>query len=219
MTAQPAATEKIRVVLADDHPIVLNGLEQLLQLEADFEVAGRCLDGETTLAVVRELKPEVLILDVRMPGKDGLDVLRALRREGSTTRIVILTAAIDDRQILEAVTLGIDGIVLKEAAPRVLVDAIRKVHGGGQWLEPDLVVRLAQSLTTRKEAPDPRDVLTPRELQIVRMVAEGLRNKEIAERLGITEGTVKIHLHAIYEKLSVDGRLRLTLYAHQHGLA
>lgn len=209
----------ITLVLADDHPIVLHGLEQLFRLEPDLQVVARCLEADEAIRAVREHTPDLLVLDIRMPGKDGLDVLRELSRTRSTTRVLLLTAAIDEDEVVEAVRLGARGIVLKEMAPQRLVQAIRQVHAGELVVDNRTVVRALEKVV-RRETGTRRlaSVLTPRELEIVRMVASGLRNKEIASRLTISEGTVKIHLHNTYEKLKVDGRLELMLFAQDHGL-
>lgn len=207
------------LVLADDHPIVLDGLEQLFQLEEGLEVVARCRDGEETLQAVRSLAPDVLVLDVRMPGGDGIEVLRALEGEGLATRVVLLTAGLEDEQLLDAIRAGARGVVLKDMAPQLLVEAVRTVLGGGQWLEKGLGGRALTRLLQRERGlAEAARHLTPRELEIVRMVARGLRNRAIADRLYITEGTVKVHLHNIYEKLGVDGRVELTLYAQEKGL-
>jgi DNA-binding NarL/FixJ family response regulator len=208
-----------RLVLADDHPIVLDGLEQLFRLEPDFEVVARCRDGDETLRAVREERPDLLLLDIKMPGKDGLAVLQAIREEGLPTRVVLLTAALGEEQLVEAVRLGVRGVVLKETAPRILVKALREVQAGGQWLEAGLVSRALRKLVHREtEVREAEKLLTPRELEIVRMAGSGLRNRDIAERLFITEGTVKIHFHNIYQKLRITGRLELALYARDKGL-
>ena len=209
----------IGLVLADDHPIVLDELEQLFRLEQDFKVLARCRDGEETLQAVRKYRPDVLILDMRMPGKSGLAVLREMKREKLPTRVVLLTAAIDENEALEAIRLRVSGVVLKEMAPQLLVKCVRKVHAGGQWFEKRSFARALETLLQREAgARQIAGVLTPREMEIVRLVASGLHNKEIAGNLLISEGTVKIHLHHIYEKLHVDGRLELTLYAQHKGL-
>ena len=207
------------LVLADDHPIVLDGLEQLFRLEAGLDVVARCRDGEETLQAVRSLAPDVLVLDVRMPGGDGLAVLHTLEEEGLPTRVVLLTAGLEDEQLLEAIRAGARGVVLKDMAPQLLVEAVRTVLGGGQWLEKGLGGRALTRLLQRERGlAEAARHLTPRELEIVRMVASGLRNRAIAARLYITEGTVKVHLHNIYEKLGVDGRVELTLYPQEKGL-
>lgn len=207
------------LVLADDHPIVLDALEQLFRLEDGLEVVGRCRDGDETLQAVRTLAPDVLVLDVRMPGPDGLDVLRTLEAERHATRVVLLTAELEDDQLLEAIRAGARGVVLKDMAPQLLVEAVRTVLGGGQWLEKGLGGRALTKLLQRERGlKEATRHLTPREMEILRMVAQGLRNRAIAERVHITEGTVKVHLHNIYEKLGVDGRVELTLYAQEKGL-
>jgi len=209
----------IRVVIADDHPIVLEGLAQLFALEKDFEVVERCHDGEEALDAVERLNPDVLVLDVRMPKIDGLGVLRELAARKSPTRVVLLTAEITDDEVLDAVRLGVSSIVLKEKASQTLLQAARAASRGEQQLD-DRSVRRALDHLLRREAgvAAARRVLTSRELEIVRMLAAGLRNKQIAEKLSITEGTVKIHLHSIYGKLGVSGRVELMIYAREHAL-
>lgn len=209
----------IRLILADDHPIVLDGLEQLFRLEQDFEVVARCRDGEETLRALRVHRPDVVVLDIRMPRGDGLDVLRAIEAGGLLTRVVLLTAALGEDQLVEALRLGVGGVVLKEMAPQLLVEAIREVHAGRRWLDKGSMDRALGRLLQREEgSQEAAETLTPRELEIVRMVASGLRNRAIAEKLFISEGTVKIHLHNIYQKIAVDGRLELAVYAQRKGL-
>jgi two-component system, NarL family, nitrate/nitrite response regulator NarL len=210
---------RIRIVLADDHPIVLDGLEQLFKLEPEFEVVSRTSTAEGAVRAVDEHRPDVLVLDLAMPGNDGLWALGQLAPLGLPTRIVLLTAHVDEAKLLEAVRLGVSGVVLKEMAPRLLVECVRKVHAGEKWLEKQSVARAMDRMLRREsEVERLSRLLTPRELEIVRLVNEGLRNREIAERVSITEGTVKIHLHHIYEKLDVTGRAQLILYASRHGL-
>lgn len=209
----------IRLLLADDHPIVLDGLEQLFRLEADFEVVARCRDGEETLRALEVHRPDVVVLDIRMPRGDGLDVLRAIEAGGLLTRVVLLTAALGEDQLVEALRRGVGGVVLKEMAPQLLVEAIREVHAGRRWLDKGSMDRALGRLLQREESSqEAAEILTPRELEIVRMVASGLRNRAIAEKLFISEGTVKIHLHNIYQKIEVDGRLELAVYAQRKGL-
>ena len=210
----------ITLVLADDHRIFLDGLEEIFRRESDFRVLASCLDGEAALQAVRQYKPDVLILDLSMPGMDGMAALREMQKENLPTRVVILTAALDEDEVLEAIRLGVYGVVLKEMAPRLLIQCIRKVAAGEQWLEKRSVSLALEKLLKREAAT--RQIartLTPREIEIVRMVAEGLRNKVIAERLYVSEGTIKVHLHHIYEKLKVNSRLQLARYARDQGLA
>jgi DNA-binding NarL/FixJ family response regulator len=208
----------IRVVLVDDHQIVLHGLQRLFERQADFTVVASCSDGASAVAAVAQHEPDVLVLDLRMPGQSGLDVLRALAGKHERCRRVLLTAAIRDEEVMEAVKLGVMGLVLKESSPEVLLECVRAVHEGKQWIARDTVTRAFQSVLARESPEKSPDALTPREVEIVRMVSQGLRNKAIAERLSISEGTVKVHLHNIYEKMGVDGRLELVLVSQQKGL-
>jgi two-component system, NarL family, nitrate/nitrite response regulator NarL len=209
----------IRLVLADDHPIVLDGLETLFRLEPDFEVAARCVSGEETVVAVRRHRPDVLVLDIHMPRKDGLAVLRDLQHDKLPTKVVLLAAVLEEEEVLEALRLGVRGMVLKELAPQMVVQCVRKVHAGEQWLEKHAVTRVVDSLLRREAGErEAANVLTPREIEMVGMVARGLRNKEMSKRLAISEGTVKIHLHHIYRKLKVENRVELILYAQSKRL-
>lgn len=209
----------IRLIVADDHPLILGGLESLFALESDFETLEACTDGVGALDAVRRLLPDVAVLDVRMPGMGGLEVARAIRGEKLPTRLVLLTGELDDEEMIEAVRLEVHGIVLKEMASKFLVQCVRKVHAGGQWIERH-TAKQALELMLRREtgAREAAAALTSRERDLVRMVAGGLRNREIAVKLFISEGTVKVHLHNIYEKLNIDGRMALLRYAREKGL-
>ncbi len=218
--AVPTANETIRVILADDHPLVLNGLYHLLREHADFEVLERCSSGTEALSAVQRNRPDVLVLDLLMPGMDGLAVARELAREGNSPKIVLLTAQLHEDQLIEALQLGINGFVLKEMATKLLVECLRRVHGGGQWLEKDSASRAMAKLVKREaKGREIATLLTPREIEVVRMVAKGLTNKEIGAQLFIADGTVKIHLHNIYEKLSINRRAELVRFAEEYGLS
>jgi DNA-binding NarL/FixJ family response regulator len=209
----------IRLILADDHPPILQGLTLLLGQEPDFEVLAGCRNGEETLQAVCQFQPDVLILDILMPGKDGLAVLRELRQLKLPTRVILLTAAIDEDNLLEAMRLGVGGVVLKEMAVPLLIQCVRKVSAGDQWLERQSIGRAMEKMLRREAGTrEVAQLLTSRELEIVRLAASGLRNKEIASKLAISEGTVKIHLHRSYEKLHVDSRIALLRYAQTKGL-
>ena len=211
--------KRIRLVLADDHPIVLDGLEQLFSTEADLEVVARATSAEGAVRALEEFRPDVLVLDLAMPGHDGIWVMEQAAARKLQARIVLLTAHVDEQNLLDAVRLNVAGVVLKEMAPRLLVECVRKVHAGEKWLEKHSVARAMDRMVKREdEIQRLSRLLTPREMEIVRLAAEGLRNKEIADRLTITEGTVKIHLHHIYEKLGVTGRPQLILYATRQGI-
>jgi two-component system, NarL family, nitrate/nitrite response regulator NarL len=210
----------IRLVLADDHPFILDALEGLFRLEEDVEIVARCSDGVEAIEAVGKHDPDIIILDMRMPGADGLAVMRALREMGSRTQVILLAGAVADWELVECLRLGVRGVVLKEMAPAKLVQCVRRVYAGHVWVEKQSITE-AVDLVLRREAGG-RELagqLTRREVEIVHLVAAGLRNKEIARRLTVTEGTVKVHLHNIYAKLGVDGRMELLTYARERGLA
>ena len=210
---------RIRLVLVDDHPIVLRGLQQLLAQSDDCEVVASCADADSGFAAVRRYKPDVLLLDLRMPHRDGLALLRELSAAAIPCLTIVLTAAIDNAQVSEAVKLGARGLVLKDSPPDTVIECVRRVHAGEESFDlPSVTRALTATMQRESAARDALTVLTQREVEIVQMVAQGLRNRAIAARLSISEGTVKVHLHNVYEKLRVDGRLGLTLYAQQHGL-
>lgn len=208
--APRSSQECITVVIADDHPIVLAGLESLLQREGDMRVVARCTDGVEAIRAVVKHRPDVLILDLRMPRTDGVAALEQMSKQDLETRVVLLAAVVEDDQLLKAIRLGVRGVVLKEMAAQFLVDCVREVHAGRQWFDQrtlgDAIEKFVRRETAAKEISA---VLSRRELDVARAVVGGLRNREIAEKLGIAEGTVKLHLHTIYAKLNVDGRTAL----------
>ncbi len=209
----------IRVVVADNHPVVLRGLENLLAAEGDFKVVAQCKNAEETLQAVRAYRPDVLVLDVRMPGKDGLAVVRELKAEKISTRVVLLVAELNDEELLEATRLGVNGVVLKEMDLRLLVQCIRKVHAGEPWIERSSAARVFDKLLRREAGMrEMAQLLTPREIEIVRMVGSGLRNRTIADTIHIGEGTVKTHLHNVFEKLRLGSRAELIGYCNEKGI-
>ena len=211
-----SADTPIRVVLADDHPIVLGGLVQLLSVEPDITVVARCTNGNEALAAIAREHPQVVIADLTMPGRSGIDLLRELRAMRSPARLILLTARIEHEQVLEALKLGVAGVILKESAPLQILDSIRRVAAGGQWIDPVISSRTLEGVLRRQSGVrKAAAVLTAREIEVVRLVARGLRNKEIADQLSITEGTVKAHLRTIFEKLGIDSRMKLIVYARE----
>ena len=209
----------IRLVLADDHPLILDALANLLRAEDGFEIVAACLSGAEALKAVRRHRPDVLILDLRMPDLSGLDVLRAMAGEDLPTRTILLTAAIEESEMLEALRLGVCGLLLKEMASASVAQCVRVVHAGERWLEKRSAARMLDKLARREGgAREAAALLTARELEIVTLIGRGLRNKEIASRLSIREQTVKVHLSHIYAKLGVEGRLALLRYAEDKGL-
>jgi DNA-binding NarL/FixJ family response regulator len=231
-TAQiPGLTEKkkttVRIVIADDHPIVRDGLKKLLLLEDDFDIVGEAGDGREVLEKVHELDPDVLLLDLRMPNLDGLATLQALQQSSKRTRVIVLTASEDKNEFVQAMKLGCSGIVLKQTAPDLIVKSIRKVNAGEIWLDSHTTAAVMRQFSTGFEANGTstvngktreRSPLSTREREIVALVAQGYKNKEMAEKMFISEQTVKNHLHNIFDKLGVSDRLELALYAIHKGL-
>lgn len=201
-----------RVLLADDHPMIQTALEALLR-GTGLEIVGMAGTVESTLREVERLQPDLLLLDLQMPGGSGMDVLRNVRAGGSGMRVVLLTAAIDDSALLEAKALKVDGMVLKNSDPAYLIDCIDRVRIGRSWIDPELAERARQ--LAHRSPQGKRHALAPRELQVIGLVRRGLRNREIAEQLGVKEGTVKAYLHAIFDKLGVSSRTELATRADE----
>jgi two-component system nitrate/nitrite response regulator NarL len=218
VTSPSKVKSKIDVVLADSYPILLDGMEHLLTAQADLRVVARCADGEQAMRAVRQHRPDVLVSDFRLPGKNGLLILQDLAKEELQTHVVLLAERIYADEMLEAVRLGAKGILLKEMSGSLLVRCIRKVYAGQTWLETRSAGRAVEQLLHRDAGGrEAALVLTPRELEVLRAVSTGVRNRDVAARLNITEGTVKIHLHNIYEKVNVKGRLELILRSIDRG--
>src|SRR5918998_657298 len=206
-----AGSPAMRVILADDHPVFLGGLRALIQTDPMFQVVATCPDGTTALQTILELRPDLAVLDVSMPGCTGVDVLTELGNRGLRTRVILLTASAGDHQIVEAVERGEYGLMLKDAAADTLLECMRSVSAGRRWLPSDLVeASLGREKAKHARTNQVETVLTAREREIVSLVAEGRSNKEIARHLGVSDGTVKIHLHNIYRKLDVGNRTALT---------
>ncbi len=209
----------IRLVLADDHPVILDGLESLFHLHDDFKILARCGTGDETLAAVRKHKPDILVLDIQMPGKNAFDVVREMQRLKLATRVVLLTAKLEESDALESARQGVAGVLTKDMASKLLVQCIRKVHAGEKFLEHRSFGEALETMVRHES--DERQIaklLSPREIEIVRLLASGLSNKAIGKQLFISEGTVKSHLHNIFEKLHIQSRLALSLYARDMGL-
>ncbi len=211
----------IDILIADDHPIFRDGLRRLLEAEPGLRVIGEASDGAETVLKARQLKPDILLLDLAMPRMPGLEVLREMSRGASAVRIIILTAAIEKRQIVEALHLGARGVVLKESATQLLMKSIHAVMNGQYWVGHEAISDLVEYLRERISTgePQPRKFgVTKRELQIISTVVSGCSNKEIAEKFSLSEDTVKHHLTSIFNKLGVSSRLELALFAINHQL-
>ncbi len=214
------AKQTIRVLMADDHVIFRDGLRKLLATEDDIKIVGEASNGGDCIKMLAKLKPDILLLDLRMPDKDGLAVLEEVNFDQLRTRVVVLTAAEDDRDVVRAMRLGARAVVLKQSATELLVKSIRKVQGGEIWLDNRMTAEVMKAFSKSADGGPRREkpLLSDREKEIVQLVAQGYRNKEIGERLFISEQTVKNHLHNIFDKLGVSDRLELALYAIHHRL-
>lgn len=209
---------KTRLLIADDHPIVLDGIEALFR-DADFAIVASCRNGEEVLSALPEAIPDMLILDIQMPKLTGLSVLRKLRSAADPIPVILLTASLSNLEALEAIQLGVNGLILKETAPRELLQIAQLVRSGERWLDPEATKRaLSQAMAERQMDYHAQGALTRRETDLTRLVSRGLRNKEIAAQLEISEGTVKMHLHRIYEKLGVSSRTELVIFARDHDI-
>jgi two-component system nitrate/nitrite response regulator NarL len=218
---QPAYRQAgVRIVIADDHRLLREALRGLLEGQPDLSVVGEAADADEALELTRQLKPDILLLDLAMPGRSGLETLEAIRASSYPTRVILLTAAIDRSDIVIALRLGARGLVLKESGSEVLLAAIRGVHAGQYWVGRDSVsdvLRVLGDLIHSSVDGRPNDFgLTPRELEIISAVVAACGNKEIAQKFAISEKTVKHHLTNIYNKLGVSNRLELAMFALHH---
>jgi len=215
----------IGVLIVDDQPLVRAGLRMILEVEPDIDIVGEAADGNEAVTVAGETKPDVILMDVRMPHLDGLEATRRIvgsRRNGS--RVLILTTFDRDAYVYEALLAGASGFVLKDIAPEQLVDAIRVIANGEALLSPTVTRRLIEEFVRRPPddaRPTPRELeqLTPREAEILRLVARGLSNAEIAAQAFVSEPTVKTHVARILMKLGLRDRVQVVVFAYEHGLA
>jgi DNA-binding NarL/FixJ family response regulator len=211
-------TELITVSLADDHPIVLRGLAEVLANEPDFVVVSSSRDGDEALIAIRNHRPRIAVIDIQMPSIDGLQVLTRLKEEALPTRGVLLTAGLTDAQLFDALVAGAAGIVLKDLVEAALIECLREVAQGKQWFAPTLVgPALAREARRRQKWRRLSPTLTPRETEIIHYVAQGRSNKNIAHKISISEGTLKLHLNHIFRKLEVSSRSELVELAFAQG--
>ena len=199
-----------RVLLAEDDPLTLAGIEILLD-KTNFDIVATVGNGPAALDALPSARPDMLILDNGMPERTGLDVLRTLRNRGDNRPVVLLTGGINDLASREAMQLGVNGIVIKSTAPRDLVTCLDVVSQGRRWLDQEVMQRAMDLAMSPDAVRDPMEILSSRERAVATLVQRGLRNKEIADELGLTEGTVKVHLHKVFEKLSIRSRAELIL--------
>jgi DNA-binding NarL/FixJ family response regulator len=207
----------ITLAMADDHPIVLDGLEYLFRRETGFEIVARCENAEEAVRAVAEKKPDILLLDIRMPGKDGVWVLEQISG-GYSTQVILLTAGAEAAQIAKALKLGARGVVLKQRTTRDLLACIREVRAGKRWIDDDVLKQIVHLVTDPNGRQRSGVTFTRREFEIIQLVARGLRNRDIARKASVAEETVKTHLRSIFRKLSLSTRTELAIWAKENGL-
>ncbi len=208
----------IGIVLAEHHPIVIEGLKGLIEGEPDMNIVAACSTGAEALEALRDKRADVLLASLDLPDMSGLDLLRTLRLEELDTRCVLFVGSIGDEDAAEAMRQRVEGILLKEMPTRLVLQCIRKVHDGGRWVETQSMTRVVDRLQAQQNGRGEfLDRLSPREQEVTRLVMSGLNNKDIAATLSLSVGTIKIHLHNIYEKLGLRSRLQLAAYAREKG--
>ncbi len=211
--------EMIRILIADDYPLVRDSLRALIETEPGMEVVGEAADGIEAVFKTRSLHPDVILLDLVMPRQGGIEAIGEIKRENPEARILVLTSFSEDDKVFPAIKAGAQGYLLKDSSPQQLLEAIRDVYRGQSSLHPTIARRLINELQRPPDLPPTKEPLSEREMEILRLVARGLTNQEIAEELVISERTVRTHVSHILEKLHLANRTQAALYAHREGLA
>ncbi len=212
---------KIKVLIADDHVMVRQGLAQILELENDITVISQASNGEDAVKLALERKPDVILMDINMPGTNGLQAIKELKQKNSAFKIIVLTIHQDREYLIKTIQMGAEGYVLKDAEPSVLIDAIRNVYNGQTYIQPNMTTELVKEfnrVTLREKNSYVKNKLTSREIEVLDLIAEGMINKEIAKHLYISEKTVKNHVSNIFKKLNVSDRTQAAIYALKHNL-
>ena len=212
-------TERIRILIADDHAVVRHGLRALIATEPDLELVGEAADGVEAVELTAQLRPDVILMDMAMPRKTGLEAIYDIKRDDPQARVLVLTSFAEDDHIFPAIKAGATGYLLKDAAPRELLQAIRDVERGEVSLHPTIARKLVGELKRPPDLPPAEEQLTEREVQVLGLVARGLSNQEIADQLVIGERTVRTHVSNILGKLHLANRTQAALYAQREGLA
>jgi NarL family two-component system response regulator LiaR len=212
-------TAPIRVLIADDHAILRKGIRALLSTEPDIEVVGETADGLETVAQAQALRPDVILMDLVMPEMDGIEATRLITSEQPGARILVLTSFAADDKVFPAIKAGALGYILKDSGPAELVQAIHQVHQGQPSLEPSIALKVLQELSHPTQRPPTPDPLSEREMEVLRLLAQGKSNREIAEQLVIAELTVRTHVSNILGKLHLASRTQAALFALKEGLA
>lgn len=210
--------EKIQIVIADDHPIVRRGLRTVIRTQPDMELVGEAGDGAQAVRLVLDLQPDIVIMDLQMPVLDGMSAIRELNQPGVKTRVLVLTSFPDDDLVISAIKAGATGFLLKDSSPKDLLDSIRRVHQGESALHPSIAMKVLMEIKNPSR-PDPMtEPLTPRELQVLSLLALGMSNAEIGEQLSVSTRTVSTHVRAILDKLHLNNRTQAALFAQGKGL-
>ncbi|MFP4436629.1 MAG: response regulator [Chloroflexaceae bacterium] len=212
-------TDTIRILIADDHAVVREGLRTLLQRIPEFTLVGEAANGEEAIRQVAALQPDVILLDLKMPRKDGVTAIKEMKREQTNVRILVLTSFDDDDSVFSAIKAGAQGYLLKDSLPEQLIQAIRDVHNGESALHPTIARKVLREINRPPDLPPAEHPLTERELEVLQLVAQGMTNQEIAGRLVIGERTVATHVRNILSKLHLASRTQAALYAIRTGLA
>jgi NarL family two-component system response regulator LiaR len=212
-------SEAIRVIIADDHELVREGMRALLDPKPEIEVVGEAKDGEEAVALARTHQPDVILLDLVMPRKSGVEAITEITQENPEARILVITSFSDDEKVYHAVKAGALGYLLKDSSPQELMQAIYDVYQGKMSLHPDIALKLIHELNKPSDLPPTDDPLTEREVEVLGLVAQGLPNEDIAERLVISERTVGAHVSNILGKLHLANRTQAALYALRKGIA
>ncbi len=212
---------KISVLIADDHSLIRQGLKQILELENDITVVAQAANGNEAVKLARDLKPDVVLMDINMPEANGLQAIKEIKQEKMTSKIIVLTIHEDREYLFKTLQMGAEGYVLKDAEPAVLIEAIRNVHSGQSYIQPNMtreLVREFNRVTLHEKEKSEENNLTTREIEVLGLIAEGMINKEIAKQLYISEKTVKNHVSNIFKKLNVSDRTQAAIYAFKHNI-
>lgn len=212
---------KITVLIADDHAMMRQGLKQILELENDITVIAQASNGSEAVKLVREKKPDIVLMDINMPGTNGLQAIKELKFEKNPSKIIVLTIHEDREYLFKTIQMGAEGYVLKDAEPAVLIEAIRKVYSGQSYIQSNMTKELVKEfnrVTLHEKDKNEENNLTAREIEVLELIAEGMINKEIAKQLYISEKTVKNHVSNIFKKLNVSDRTQAAIYAFKHNI-
>jgi len=212
-------SKSIRLLICDDHAVVRRGLRSLVGVKAEMELVGEAVDGDEAVVMAKKLKPDVIIMDLIMPRKDGVTAITEIKKKNSDAKILVLTSFSDDKNVFSAIKAGASGYLLKDSSPEELLQAIHDVHAGKSSLHPVIAQKVIQEMHQPTDLPPTDDPLSAREVEVLQNVAQGMSNQEIARTLKIKEGTVRIHVGNILNKLQLANRTQAALYALREGLA